>query len=59
MARIEHYEFGQIVVDAKEERRDLGTPGRRVITADELVSALHSALSSFLKVLSVTLGQPR
>jgi hypothetical protein len=27
MARIEHYEFGQIVVDAKEERRDLGTPG--------------------------------
>ena len=45
MARIEHYEFGQIVVDAKEERRDLGTPGRRVTTADELVSALHSALA--------------
>ena len=33
MARIEHYEFGRIVVDGQEERRDLGyLPGFTICT---------------------------
>ena len=44
MARTEHYEFGR---SSSMPRRSGATwvPGRRVTTADELVSALHSALA--------------